>query len=48
MRKAKVGPVPNYAFERPVMRGHGAPRAQKQCAPAALVLVRHAAAQRER
>ena len=24
MRKAKVGPVPNYAFVRPVMRGRGA------------------------
>jgi hypothetical protein len=39
---------PNYAFERTVLRGLGAPRARRECAPAALVLARHAAAQRER
>ena len=37
---------PDYAFERTVMRLHGAPRAQRQCAPTALGLVRRAAAQR--
>ena len=36
----------NYAFERTVMRRHGAPRAPKKCAPAALYPTRRAAAQR--
>ena len=37
---------PNYAFERTVIRRLAAPRAQRQYAPTALVLVRRAAAQR--
>lgn len=34
----------NRAFERTVPRGHGAPRARRECAPAALYLARRAAA----
>lgn len=39
---------PNYAFEPSVMRSHGAPRAPRIDAPAALDPVPHSAAQRER
>ena len=38
----------NYAFERTVMRRLGAPRARRERAPATLVQVRRAAAQRWR
>jgi hypothetical protein len=39
---------PNYAFERPVPRGQGAPRALRYFAPAALNPAACPAAQRER